>query len=100
LADDASSPAAWQQALRNHAFVRIHAPGQDNTGIHGVTSQRVALELMNMQFGIEFLGEADLPLSHDLFPPRDALGRPAAYPSNRGAALSSPAIGDSSPRGG
>ena len=40
----------------------MHMSGRGGTTVYGLTSQRVALELVNMQFGVEFLGESNLPL--------------------------------------
>lgn len=62
---------AWRDALRARAFVPLHASGPAGTVVVGITSHRVMLDLVTMQFAVELLGAADLPQASDLFLLRD-----------------------------
>jgi extracellular elastinolytic metalloproteinase len=75
-----TAPAApgsgdWREELRRRPFVPQRFAGPGGTVIHGLTSQRVALELIGLRFAVELLGEPDLPLSTDLYLLRDDAGR-------------------------
>lgn len=71
--------APWQEQLQKRAFVPQHLAGLGGTTVYGLTSQRVALELINMQFGVELLGPPDLPQATDLFLLRDDLARQTGF---------------------
>lgn len=83
-ADHVTAP--WRAELRNRAFVPMRISGPGGTTIIGLTSQRVALELANMQFGIEFLGEPDLPKTADLYLLRDDLAKKSGFLASDGEA--------------
>jgi leucyl aminopeptidase len=76
----------WRMELRKRAFVPQHLTGPGGTTVYGLTSQRVALELMNMRFGVELLGEPDLPQMTDLYLLRDDLARQSGFLSPQGGA--------------
>jgi leucyl aminopeptidase len=69
----------WQEQLQQRAFVPQHLTGSGGTIVYGLTSQRIALELTNMQFGVELLGPPDLPQLTDLFLLRDDLARQTGF---------------------
>jgi hypothetical protein len=69
----------WQEQLRMRAFAPQHFAGPGGTVVYGLTSQRVALELIAMQFGVELLGPPDLPQAADLFLLRDDLARQTGF---------------------
>lgn len=69
----------WQEQLRMRAFAPQHFAGPGGTVVYGLTSRRVALELIAMQFGVELLGPPDLPQAADLFLLRDDLARHTGF---------------------
>lgn len=80
----ANSP--WQEELRKRAFIPQHMAGSGGTTVYGLTSQRVGMELINMQFGVELLGPPDLPQTNDLFLLRDDLARQSGFLASAGDA--------------
>jgi len=83
--NQASDP--WRDDLRKRAFVPQYMSGTRGTTVYGLTSQRVALELVNMRFGVEMLGEPDLPRTTDLFLLRDDLARQSGFLAPQGGAV-------------
>ncbi|HKB05210.1 MAG TPA: M20/M25/M40 family metallo-hydrolase [Gemmataceae bacterium] len=83
-ADHAATP--WRAELRKRAFVPKHFAGPGGATVYGLTSQRVALELINMRFGVELLGAPDLPQTTDLFLLRDDLARQTGFLASAGEA--------------
>ena len=81
-----NNAAPWRAELQKRAFLPMNVSGPRGTTVYGLTSQRVALELVNMQFGVEFLGESDLPLTTDLFLLRDDVAAKSGFLSPRGEA--------------
>lgn len=77
---------AWRDALRIRAFVPLHVSGAGGTTVVGMTSHRVMLELMTMQFTVELLGAADLPQTTELFLLRDDVGRRTGFLQAQGDA--------------
>ena len=82
----AHATAPWREELRKRAFLPMHTFGQGGTTVFGLTSQRVALELVSMQFGVEFLGGSDLPLTTDLYLLRDDIAAKSGFLSPAGEA--------------
>lgn len=82
----AHTAAPWRDELRKRAFVPQHFAGPHGTTVYGLTSQRVALELIHMRFGVELLGEPDLPRATDLYLLRDDLAQRTGFLSAAGAA--------------
>lgn len=82
----AHATAPWREELRKRAFLPMQVSGRGGTTVYGLTSQRVALELVNMRFGVEFLGESDLPLTTDLYLLRDDLAARSGFLSPTGEA--------------
>lgn len=78
--------SAWRDTLRSLAFVPLHLSGPGATTVLGITSQRVMLELVMMQFMVELLGVADLPQKTDLFLLRDDLSRRTGFLQSAGDA--------------
>lgn len=78
--------SAWRDALRARAFVPLHASEPTGTVVVGITSHRVMLELVTMQFAVELLGASDLPQATDLFLLRDDVGRSTGFLEARGDA--------------
>ena len=76
----------WRAELRARAFVPQHLAGPGGTVVYGLTSHRVALELINMRFGLEFLGASNLPLSTDLFLLRDDVAARTGFLESTGDA--------------
>jgi hypothetical protein len=82
----AHASGRWREELQKRAFLPMRMSGRGGTTVYGLTSQRVALDLVNMQFGVEFLGEPDLPLTTDLFLLRDDVAARSGFLSPRGEA--------------
>ncbi|MER8929197.1 M20/M25/M40 family metallo-hydrolase [Mesorhizobium sp. M0859] len=78
--------APWRQELRKSGFVPMHIFGPGGTVIYGLTSQRVALELADMRFAVEFLGEPHLPLTTDLYLLRDDVAERSGFLARQGEA--------------
>ncbi|WP_143594069.1 M20/M25/M40 family metallo-hydrolase [Synechococcus sp. BO 8801] len=69
----------WRDELIRRAFVPQYLTGPQGMRLYGLTSQRVALELFNLQFGVDLLGDPDLPCTTDLFLLRDDLARTSGF---------------------
>jgi leucyl aminopeptidase len=82
----AHGAAPWRAELRKRPFVPQHLAGPGGIVVYGLTSQRVALELMNMRFEVELLGPPDLPRTTDLFLLRDDVARATGFLSTSGEA--------------
>lgn len=82
----ADAASAWRAELQKRPFVPQHFAGPGGTTVYGLTSQRVAVELMNMRFAVELLGEPDLPAATDLYLLRDDLARTTGFLSADGEA--------------
>lgn len=74
----------WRQELHARAFVPLHIAAPRGIQVYGLTSQRIAFELINMRLAVELLGEPDLPLNTDLFLLRDDLARTTGFLSAEG----------------
>jgi leucyl aminopeptidase len=83
---EAHAQSPWRAELRTRAFVPQHLAGPGGTVVYGLTSQRVALELINMRFGVEFLGAPNLPLANDLFLLRDDVASKTGFLESTGDA--------------
>ena len=82
----ANATAPWREELHKRAFLPMQMFGRGGTVVYGLTSQRVALELVNMRFGVEFLGEPNLPLTTDLYLLRDDVAERSGFLSPTGEA--------------
>ncbi|MDR6859874.1 M20/M25/M40 family metallo-hydrolase [Variovorax guangxiensis] len=78
--------SAWRETLRLRAVVPLHASGPNGTIVVALTSQRVMLELVTMQFAVELLGTPGLPQATDLFLLRDDIGRQTGFLKTQGDA--------------
>lgn len=78
--------SAWRQELRKPGFVPMHFSGAGGTVVYGLTSQRVALELADMRFAVEFLGEPHLPLTSDLYLLREDIAERSGFLASKGEA--------------
>jgi dipeptidyl aminopeptidase/acylaminoacyl peptidase len=74
----------WRDTLKREAFVPQLFAGPRGTTIYGVTSQRVAMKLIDLRLGVEFLGAPDLPLSADLYLLHDDVSTRSGYLSPQG----------------
>jgi hypothetical protein len=70
--------------LRQQPFVALHIAGPGGRVVYGITSQKTATDLINMRFGVEFLGEPGLPDTSDLFLFRDDVASATGYLSAAG----------------
>ncbi|MBY5408457.1 M28 family peptidase [Rhizobium leguminosarum] len=77
---------AWREELKKCAFVPMHVAGPEGSFLYGLTSQRIALLLTDMRFRVEFLGEPDLALTHDLYLLRDDRAETSGFLSASGSA--------------
>ncbi|MER9064381.1 M20/M25/M40 family metallo-hydrolase [Mesorhizobium sp. M0698] len=82
----AHAAAPWREELHKRAFLPMQMFGRGGTVVYGLTSQRVALELVNMRFGVEFLGEPNLPLTTDLYLLRDDVAERSGFLAPAGEA--------------
>ena len=82
----AHAATPWRAELRKRAFVPQHLTGPGGTIVYGLTSQRVAMELINMRFGVELLGAPGLPLATDLFLLRDDVAERSGFLESAGEA--------------
>lgn len=76
----------WRNELHKRAFIPMGLVGTNESTVYGLTSQRVALELINMCFKVDFLGRLDLPLTDDLYLLRDDIASESGFLSNKGTA--------------
>src|SRR5262245_43640191 len=76
----------WREELRTRPVVPLHVTGAQGTIIYAITSQRTIAELINMQFGVELLGEPDAPLRTELYILRDDVAEVSGFLSPGGQA--------------
>ncbi|MGD9617643.1 MAG: M28 family peptidase [Alphaproteobacteria bacterium] len=81
-----TQPADLCAALRERPFVPMHVTGRGGRIVYGMTSQRMASELMHMRFDVDFLGDPGLPGRADLFLFRDDLAETTGLLSPEGEA--------------
>ncbi|QDS94738.1 Bacterial leucyl aminopeptidase precursor [Roseimaritima multifibrata] len=77
--------ASALKVLRTLPFVPMKVFGA-NARIIGITSMRVAVQLVDMSFGLEFLGEANAPNSSDLFLLKDDKANASGFLKSEGQA--------------
>jgi Peptidase family M28 len=73
-------------SLRQVAFVPVHVAEAGGRVVYGITSQRVASQLANMLFQVDFLGEPGAPDKSDLYLLRDDLAKTTGFGSIQGSA--------------
>lgn len=76
----------WRDVLRQKPLVPLHVSGSHGTVVNAITSQRTVPELMNMRFGVEFLGEPDAPARTQLYILRDDTSAETGFLSDQGEA--------------
>jgi leucyl aminopeptidase len=74
----------WREALKKLPLVPLHIEGTGGLIIYAVTSQRTASVLMNAQFRVTLLGDADAPLRTELYMLRDDEAHTAGFLDTRG----------------
>jgi len=80
------SDTPWRETLGTRAFVPLQVSQANGTSVVGLASQRVVLDLVTMQFAVEFLGAAHLPQAADLFLLRDDVGQRTGFLQAQGDA--------------
>jgi hypothetical protein len=92
-------PARVQEGyglLRQRAFVPLHVAGPGGRVVYGITSQRVATELVNLLLQVDLLGNPNVPDASDLYLLRDDLARASGFGTSAGGARNFFADDDSS----
>src|SRR5262249_21947334 len=72
--------------LRQRAFVPLHLSGSGGRVVYGITSQRVATELVNLLLQVDLLGGLDAPNRSELYLLRDDLAKASGFGPPGGAA--------------
>ncbi len=74
----------WRAALRQFSLVPLHVSGGGATAVVALASERVAALLMNAQFAVAMLGQADLPLTTELYLLRDDKAKASGFMNTGG----------------
>jgi leucyl aminopeptidase len=78
----------WRRILHRMPIVPLHLEGPDGAAVYGIASRRSISDLINMRFGVEFLGEPGAPLTTELFILRDDRAVETGFLSSEGEANS------------
>jgi extracellular elastinolytic metalloproteinase len=74
----------WREMLSALPFVPLHVDGPDGLIVYALASQRVAAQILNAQFHVTLLGDADTPLRTSLYLLRDDSARASGFMNTGG----------------